>query len=480
MVRVLAIDLGTGSLKAGVVDEGLSIHALASAPVPTARPRPGVAEQSADDWFAALAAAGRAAVAEAGGTVEAIAFTGHMSAPCLVGADGLPLAPVRTLADMQCAPFLSQDARIGDLSGNPDGTHFGRAKILHGLSELPAGKVAGVLAPKDVLRMGLGGNLASDPGDLANFLLLEAATGGYHPDLVAGAGLTGEQLPALKAADAPDGALNAAWAGRLGLPAGIPLVTGTGDMGSAAIGVGLSRDCDAAITIGTAATILAAVPEAMTDLRGKLTFHFDGIGGRFALASHFNGGAVLDWLHRLSGTQEDRNPWLLRLSTEAAARPPGANPLVLPYLLGSGSPRFDRLETARIAGLTADHDMADLIAGFLEGVAFDLADSIDALAAAGIRAERICLGGGGARLPGWAGMISNVLARALMRPASEDLSLIGAACLGFRGMGQEMEMPGSATGWTPDPQRVSFLRERRIRAMAMRGDGPAGETGIPA
>ncbi|MFV0333916.1 MAG: FGGY family carbohydrate kinase, partial [Tropicimonas sp.] len=460
-----------GSLKAGVVDARLSVHALASAPVPTARPRPGIAEQSADHWFTALALAGRAAVEQAGGGIDAIAFTGHMSAPCLVNAGGRPFGPVRTLADTQCAHFLSQDAGIGALSGNEDGTHFGRAKILHGLSEVPARKIAGVLAPKDVLRMALGGSLASDPSDLANFLLLEVATGRYHADLCCSIGLAEGQLPALKAADSVDGALNADWAGRLGLRAGIPLVTGAGDMGSAALGVGLSRGCDAAITIGTAATILAAVPEVSAQLRGKLTFHLDGVGGRFALASHFNGGAVLDWLHRLSGTNEARNAWLLRLATQAAARAPTARPLVLPYLLGSGSPRFDRAETARIAGLSADHDMADLIAAFQEGVAFDLADSIDALAGSGIRTGRICLGGGGTKLPGWAGMVCNVLGRALMRPADEDLSLIGAACLGFRGLGAEVAPPGPVAGWAPDPAQVRLLRERRARAVAMRDAG---------
>ncbi|WP_163851847.1 FGGY family carbohydrate kinase [Pseudooceanicola aestuarii] len=470
MTRVLAIDLGTGSLKAGVLDTALQVHALASAPIATSRRRSGVAEQSPAEWFAALAVAGRAAVTRAGGQIDAIVFTGHMSAPCLVDGTGDPVAPVRTLADTQCTPYLSTDAAVADLTGNLDGTHFGRAKIRQALDE--GARPVSVLAPKDLLRHRLGGSLASDPGDLANLLLVDIGSGAFHDDLITGADLHRDQLPRMMCADQRDGVLNADWAARLDLPQGVPLITGTGDMGAAAIGVGLARRCDAAITIGTSATVLAAMPDLRDDLRGKLTCHLDGIGGRFALASHFNGGAVLDWLHRLSGTQEARNPWLMRLSSAAARRPVETRPLVLPYLLGSGSPRFDRAETAQIMGVTADHDMVDLVAAFQEGVAFDIADSFDALADAGLGATRVCLGGGGAKLPGWAETISAVLARPLARASGDDLSLFGAAMLGLQGIGASVAAadagPDGEPGWLPDPGAVAALRLRRTRVIARR------------
>ncbi len=467
MARVLAIDLGTGSLKAGVVDESLEVVAVGSAPVPTARDAPGMAEQSAEDWLSAMARAGRTAVDGAGQAVDAIVFTGHMSAPCLVNTSGLPIAPVRTLADTQCAGFLSDDPDIAARSGNLDGTHFGRAKIVQALAQ--GAKPSVVVAPKDVLRIAMGGTLASDPSDLANFLLIRAGADACDPVLSSGAGLTPAQCAPALPADALDGVLNDHWADVLGLPAGVPLIVGAGDMGTAAIGVGLGQDCDAAITIGTAATVLAAVPKVQPDLVGKLTYHLDGFGRSFALASHFNGGAVLDWLYRLSGTVEARNPWLTRLSQMAAARPDRSLPLVLPYLLGSGSPRFDRGERARITGLSAEHDIIDLIAAFQEGVAFDLADSIDALERAGIDPLRTCLGGGGARLAGWGQTISDTLGRDLNRPANEDLSLIGAAILGFRGLGIDLSAPPHAPGWQSDPARGEKLAARRAEAVALRG-----------
>ncbi|WP_161352467.1 xylulokinase [Maritimibacter harenae] len=468
----MAIDLGTGSLKAGVIDENLTVLSRKSAPVATARPKAGVAEQSPRDWISALAKAAPAAVEAAGGPVDAISFAGHMSAPILVDAECRPLATVRTLADTQCTPYLSNDPSIATLSGNFDGTHFARAKILHAASEVELEKLATVLSPKDFLRVEMGGGFVTDPGDMANFLLLDLDTGAYSAELVSGAGLIDGALPEVQRADAFDGVLNGDWARRLDLLAGVPLVTGTGDMGAAAIGVGLGASCDAAITIGTAATILASLSERQPKLVGKLTHHLDGVGGKFALASHFNGGAVLDWLHRLSGTERPRDDWLRETSAEAQSRQSSggerALPLVLPYLLGSGSPVFDRDETAKVLGLNAGHDMPDLLAGFQEGVAFDLANSIDVLSDASMATDRICLGGGGARLAGWPSTISDTLDRPLLRAGSDDPTLVGAAVLGFRALGQEVRGAEPQLGWSPDPRRVAHLRDRRAQAQALR------------
>ena len=56
MTMVLAVDIGTTSAKAAVVDDGTIIE-VAEAPVDLAHPQPGWAEQDPAQWWTSLVAA---------------------------------------------------------------------------------------------------------------------------------------------------------------------------------------------------------------------------------------------------------------------------------------------------------------------------------------------------------------------------------------------------------------------------------------
>ena len=93
------------------------------------------------------------------------------------------------------------------------------------------------------------------------------------------------------------GGLAAAAAAELGLLAGTPVVAGTGDLHSAAVGSGAVADFDAHLYIGTSGWISCHVP-FKEDRRGD-QHRLDplGIPGRYLLADeHETGGACLTWL----------------------------------------------------------------------------------------------------------------------------------------------------------------------------------------
>ncbi len=95
-MSVLALDLGTGSVKAALVDDELRVLAHTSRPYPVRAPRAGAAETETAHWAEAVADA----VAEllAGGSratrsLSGVGVTGQMHGLVLLGADGAAQGP---------------------------------------------------------------------------------------------------------------------------------------------------------------------------------------------------------------------------------------------------------------------------------------------------------------------------------------------------------------------------------------------------
>lgn len=473
MTNILAIDLGTSALKAAVYDETLTVLGEASAPVHTHRAAGGVAEQQAEQWLDALAVAAPEALHAArkrGPRPSAIVFTGHMSAPVFTTPDGTPLAAVQTIADTRCQEFVGTDSGfhnlVTEVTGNVPATHFGLPKILWTLNSVPglAERKAVILAPKDFLRLHLGGSPATDASDAGNLLLIDPATGNWHRDIVSGSGVPLQLLPPIKGSSELDGGLNRQWASILDLPEATPLVVGAADMATAGAAGGLDTPGRLLITIGTSATALAACPTPLPVLTGKMTFHTTAGGQAFALGSHFNGGACLDWFHRLTGPEGSaRDPFLVKLSEAVLRRTPCTNgPLFFSSLLGSGTPRFDSNERGAFLGLSASHDKIDMFRAVLEGISFDLCQSLDLLREAGIRIDHILAGGGGMKLGAWPQILADAAGVELRLSDMENASARGTAIIGFMALGRTPK-PKTAqeTVFTPDPHCHSIALVKR-------------------
>ncbi len=92
----------------------------------------------------------------------------------------------------------------------------------------------------------------------------------YDDGLFELAGLDRRRLPELVPTGSILGGLSDAAAHELGLCPGTPVVTGTGDLHSAAVGSGAVRDFDGHLYIGTSSWISCHVPFKKTDARPTL------------------------------------------------------------------------------------------------------------------------------------------------------------------------------------------------------------------
>ena len=119
----------------------------------------------------------------------------------------------------------------------------------------------------------------------------------YDDALIELAGLERATLPDLVPTGSVLGGLAPGPADELGLLPGTPVVAGTGDLHSAAVGSGAVADFDGHLYIGTSSWISCHVPFKKTDALTNIASIPSGIPGRYLVADeHETGGACLTWL----------------------------------------------------------------------------------------------------------------------------------------------------------------------------------------
>ncbi|WP_457326680.1 xylulokinase, partial [Roseateles sp. P5_E11] len=166
--------------------------------------------------------------------------------------------------------------------------------------------------------------------------------------------------------------------------------------------------------------------------------------------------SCLRWFCQLVGA--DEAPLLAELSSnDSAVSASDHAPIFLPYLAGERTPHNDPFAAGVFHGLKAQTNRADCTYAVLEGVAFGLADGLDALRAAGTEVHQLSLVGGGSRSRFWAQLIADALqVDVVLHTGSEAGGALGAARLGWLATGGAVETvctrPPVAALFSPDPE----------------------------
>jgi D-ribulokinase len=163
---------------------------------------------------------------------------------------------------------------------------------------------------------------------------------------------------------------------------------------------------------------------------------------------------------------------LARVGSAGAAALLARHVHVLPEFLGNRSPYADPGSRAVIAGLDLDTDIGVLerlfVAG-LCGLAYGLADVIDAFQAHGVAGRTIVIGGGASRSPLVRQFMADTTGYTVALPQTQEPVLLGAAMLGAVASGAHRSINGamasmSAIGRLSDvtkPEMADFHRRKR-------------------
>ncbi|KVP91629.1 carbohydrate kinase [Burkholderia ubonensis] len=425
-MRLLGIDLGTGSVKLVTLDPDGVERAVASEPYALSSPQPGWAEIAPQAWWDALVRAAARLPADERAQVAAIGFSGQMHGVVLIDAAGRAVRPALLWPDTRAARL----AAAADWPDAPNPVAPGMAGPL--LRWVAASEPAALRAarwavqPKDWLRIALGGDVAADPSD-ACATALATPDGAWDAARLDALGLPRALFAPVRASTAPCGGLAAQAAAALGLPAGVPLTTGAADTACAALGSGLVADGDALLTTGSGGQIVVLADRLPAARRGLHRYRAAAGGGYYTMAAMQNVGLALEAVRGWLGYAS----WPAAYD-DAFAQPASERLSFLPYLSGERSPWMNPDARGGWLGLGLGDTRGAMMRAAFEGVAFALRAGLDAIRAEGAEGRAVAslrLAGGGSVDPRWRQLLADALGASLDAVDCPNAATRGAALL---------------------------------------------------
>ena len=423
-MRVLALDVGTSSVKGAVLDvaSAAPLGPIAHSAYALDHPTPEAAEVPGERLWAAVTAAAREATRSVP-DVEAIGLS--VMTPALVlldDADRL-LAPIWTHLDRRARPAARQ---VWAIVGEEFLATTGNRPLPGGITVISyreqlvdnpylVRRVKSYLHVNGWLGLRLTGERAFDPANASDTGLYGTVTDqAWSACWCDYFEVERSWLPPVLDGQTTLGTLRPAAALELNLPPGLPVKLGTADTTSALLAAG-ARKGDLLHVVGTTQVLAALVDRPQPHPR-RLTRQL-GVGAAFVHVTHNPvGGVALEWLRSLCFHEQPEQEFFEH-TVPAALHHPTRVTLDPPFLGG------DRLEIeahrAAFRDLTLTTGRLDLLSALLAAMQRHHRQALADLGV-GERFERIFLTGGGAEvvrqlIPEYAGTAVHLLEEGSLR-----------------------------------------------------------------
>jgi glycerol kinase len=439
---LLAIDQGTTSTRAVVLDSAGRTRGAAGRELVQHYPRPGWVEHDVEEIWQAVTEVVPRALAAAGVGPEAIAAIGLTNQRETVvlwdRASGAPAGRAIVWQDRRTADFCRQcradECWIHERTGLVLDPYFSATKLRWLLEQdaaLRARAQAGHLAAGTIdsfllWRLTAGRVHATDRSNASRTLLLDLRSAAWDDELCRYFGIPPVLLPEVRASADDFGSTKSLDF----LPDGVPLAGVAGDQQAALFGQCAFAPGEAKCTYGTGAFFLQHLGGRPALSRHRLlTTIAAGPSGppQYAFeGSVFIAGAAVQWvrdgLHLLESAPA--------IEALAAQSDPEQPVLFVPGFVGLGAPHWVPEARGVLFGLTRSTTAADLARATLEGVAFQVADLVEAAGRdAGQALTSLRVDGGMAANAWFLQCQADLLGLPVLRPPHTEATAQGVAYL---------------------------------------------------
>lgn len=426
-MRVVAIDQGTTSTRAFVLDQTGVGNIVCTREHRQIHPKPGWVEHDPEELLRHISEC-----LEAAGPVDAIGID-NQGESCLAwdGKTGEAISPVIVWQDRRTERTIGKLKTDGAeeltmvKAGLPLDSYFSASKLAWILDNIPAARD---LLAKGRLRLGttdaffldrLTGTYTTDVTTASRTSLFNLETLQWDPDLCDIFGIPIDALPEIRPT-----------MGDFGAVGNIPVTVSIVDQQASLYGHRCRQPGDIKITFGTGAFALAITGDSLLRTPGngllptlawqsmaeKPTYALDG--------GVYCAGSAINWAKALGlfTTFDEIN---------AFAAPPaiGRNLAFVPALTGLGCPYWDGSAAGLWIGMSLDTSAKDMVQAILEGIAFRTAQVVDAMSEHVSIGKDISIDGGMSSNPYFCQFLSDVLQKQIVVQTMGELTALGTAVM---------------------------------------------------
>ena len=487
---ILALDQGTTSARAIVFAADGGVLSLAQREIGLDFPQPGWVEQDPLEIWTAQRETAAEALQSSGVAVTDVAGIGvtNQRETTIVWdrATSLPIAPAIVWQDRRTAERCEELRRAGHealvrrRTGLVLDPYFSATKIRWLLDSVPGARER---AARGELAFGTvdswlawqlsGGRLhVTDATNASRTLLYDLRAGDWDDELLELFGVPRALLP--RVCDT-SGVVGQTDAGVFGAP--LPLAALVGDQQAALFGQACTARGMTKVTYGTGCFLLMNTGEepveSQSGLLGTVALQRGGRRTYALEGSVFIGGAAIQWLRDGLGIIAE-----VRDSAALAARVPASDGVYfVPALAGLGAPYWEPRARGAILGLTRGTTAAHIARATLEGIAFQVADLLGAVAGdAGVAPADVRADGGASHNDLLLQFQADVLGVPVTRAAQTESTALGAALLAglavglWKGEREAADLWRAERTFAPDPRadRESLLAGWRAAVACVR------------
>jgi xylulokinase len=404
-MRLLALDIGSSSVKAAILRSDAAPRGVVRVPFPTIYADDGTAPR-AEVKLAAIERAIRTAIGKLGPSakrVDLIAATTMSPSWLALDARGKPLTNVITHQDRRSiAEAAAIEGRVGKaahlaLAGNrpfPGGISS-TTIAWHHAHERPSLDWAALVGHLGTwFAHTLTGARVMDLSNAGFTGLMDVRTGNWSDRLIEAAGVDREQLPEIVESDVIVGFVTASAARRFGLATGTPLLAGCIDGSAAMLAAGAK--IGQIVNVCGSTDVLAVCTREPFPHEELLTRPL-GIGGKWlSVATIAAAGSAIDWAHATLFRDLSKPAFFKHV--DRLARGDLTSRVRFDGALAGSRTAMD-VRAGRMEGLTLSADRDDVLRALLSDLTHQAAARFDRFADAGVRLGKdVLVTGGGSTL----------------------------------------------------------------------------------
>jgi xylulokinase len=434
---VLAIDVGTTSLKGGLFSPQGELLARAEVPVRLSdREHPLYHEADANNWISALGLVTAQLELKRFPELQAIVVSGN--GPTLLPADreGRPLDYAMTWMDRR---GVEEAGLIAEVTGEYVDPTFFLPKALWVYRHKPRvyRNTRHFLTCPEFMDFFLTGRACTvlPSPQFTRYI--------WTPEVIEKLGMDPAKFPPFVRPGDKIGEVQRKAEELVGIPALTPVFAGGPDFIMTLLGTATVRPGRACDRAGTSEGINLCAGSPISDRRLMCLPHivegFYNISGIISTS-----GKALEWFKNITGRQSLDYESLFE---DICQVPPGSRGLIfLPYLAGERAPLWDPYARGCFIGLTARHGRKEMTRAVVESVGFAVRDVIEVMEENGLALEELRVTGGQAKSPLWNQVRADITGHKILVPEVMDSELLGDAIVALFALGRYPTLTAAAEG----------------------------------